>query len=761
MTEALILRLVSFLRPRWIPLALIGVILLAVTGSLYQAAWVQDASPLVNALWLGAICGGLVSGSQFRGPAAAAYSLAVSLAVMLQSLGRIVPPLSLFPTPAPFDQLWLMHIRLLTLFDRVGGWYGDWTGGKPVTDTGLFVLLAGLLLWNSAAWLVWSFARRHQALSAVLPCGLLLALNTQLRAQSPDWFMIYLFVSVVLVAYATYMGHLRDWDHRRVDYSGELGADWGIYSIVICVVIIAVARLAPLLGTPEGLQVLSDAFRPAVQQVSETSEQIFAAVNPIPNWSPPLTAEMPNLSAIGAPLPSRQDTVMWVTIGDPAPGQDENGNLLPPERQHYWSGGALERYTGAGWDALDAREFDRDAPEAGETPQGRYLLWQKFEIEAQHGKSLFAADLAIAASSNVRLRLNPLGDTSLLQGADSRYEVQSWAVNVTWQELVAAGTYYPAEIAERDLLLPASLPARVRSLAARVTSGARTPYDKTLQVQSYLRLNHPYRLDVPRPPAGADAVDYFLFEAPGGFCTYFASAMAVMLRAEGVPARVVTGYAMGDYDAEREAYRVPASAAHAWVQVYFPGYGWVDFEPTPARPVLEYPVENAPTPLPVPISPPPLGAPTQPWQALLGVIALGTALALVLILLQRGLNPRNRETGARGQIRELYWTMRRLLSLAGVRATPATTPAEFLSAAQPRLDNRPRLTIALDRVTDLYSRAVYGSQSVGYDELAAALGLWHRARVEWLGLGLRYLIGPVRRRTTRAGNEEGGIHPAA
>ena len=85
-------------------------------------------------------------------------------------------------------------------------------------------------------------------------------------------------------------------------------------------------------------------------------------------------------------------------------------------------------------------------------------------------------------------------------------------------------------------------------LAARIVAGASTPYQMATRIQDYLRLTYPYSLSVPPPAQGQDVVDYFLFEAQSGFCSYYASAMAVMLRSQGVPARVATGFATGTYD---------------------------------------------------------------------------------------------------------------------------------------------------------------------------------------------------------------------
>lgn len=129
------------------------------------------------------------------------------------------------------------------------------------------------------------------------------------------------------------------------------------------------------------------------------------------------------------------------------------------------------------------------------------------------------------------------------------------------------------------LSLPSTLPPRVGELAREVTQGATNPYDQALRVEEYLR-GLPYTLDVPAPPAGRDFTDYFLFDLRRGYCTYSSTAMAVMLRTLGIPTRWVQGFAV-PVGGRAGTYMVRNSQAHAWVEAYFSGYGWVAFDPTP------------------------------------------------------------------------------------------------------------------------------------------------------------------------------------
>ncbi|WP_427181920.1 transglutaminase TgpA family protein [Paenibacillus sp. TC-CSREp1] len=140
----------------------------------------------------------------------------------------------------------------------------------------------------------------------------------------------------------------------------------------------------------------------------------------------------------------------------------------------------------------------------------------------------------------------------------------------------------PASIRRKDLQLPDTLPQRVKDLAAEIMGTSETRYDAVQAVRSYLQANARYSLDTRMPPRGRDFVDDFLFVTRAGYCNHFSTAMVVLLRAEGIPARWVKGYAPGQADPQVPGRVIVTQAdAHSWVEVYFPGVGWMPFEATP------------------------------------------------------------------------------------------------------------------------------------------------------------------------------------
>jgi len=133
------------------------------------------------------------------------------------------------------------------------------------------------------------------------------------------------------------------------------------------------------------------------------------------------------------------------------------------------------------------------------------------------------------------------------------------------------------------LRLPDDMNPQIRELAQRLTAANNNNYDRAVAIQNYLRTNFTYSLDPP-PIDPNDPVGSFLFSAKAGHCEYFASAMALMVRTIGIPSRVVNGFQTGAYNKISGDYVIRARDAHSWVEIFFTGYGWVSFDPTPPDP---------------------------------------------------------------------------------------------------------------------------------------------------------------------------------
>ena len=711
-------RAITFVQQHWLTWVPVLGIIASMLISVSSASWYPEAEPLIVLVWGGVIYGAVLSTSHFRQRTAMILNVAVSIGVTLIAVGRLLPMLGVWTSFPLNESLTIMNVQWLALLDQLTrGLSALRAETMPAIHT--LMVIYGLLVWHAAAWLMWTVGRQRRALTGVLLCALPLAINIIVSGQAASLPMLFLVSGVILMVRTAYLEQTRSWEVRQVSYPELVGEDWMYSAVIISIAVLLLAGLT----TPEWQTSLKDffnSFRPPANVV-----QPRAPTGPLP---PATTAPsfVPDLSVVGDPIPPDSNaTVFWVKIDDPAPRIGEGGRPLPSDRMHYWRGGIYGAFTGRGWEPLIPGELTRTITNTI-VPPGRYPLQQQFDLIGLHSDQLFAVNDPISAS--VSVRSIPGSDSALLRGQASVYTVTSWATTATANQLEEDSTQYPVDIRANYLTLP-DVPQRVRGLANSLTASVHSPYAKAVRIQNYLRSTYRYRLDVPPAPAGRDVVDYFLFDAPGGFCSYYASAMVVMLRLQGVPARIVSGYAMGDYDPSHQAYRVPASAAHAWVEVYFPTYGWVEFEPTTSQPAIAYRTEQAP-PLPAAGT----STPTTVITISSEVIMIGAVLAGVMCVIGAALIVRRQRIWRRHppkrQVQSLYWQMRRSLNALKVSAPASVTPNEFVADYLHPIASRPRLTAAVREIAKQYIAATYADQLPSHEKMQSIQRMWQRTWVE-------------------------------
>ena len=243
-----------------------------------------------------------------------------------------------------------------------------------------------------------------------------------------------------------------------------------------------------------------------------------------------------------------------------------------------------------GWIAI-GKPADLQVPPAAELhftalmePMGSDAVFAPAQVLRLRGN--FSGDATTYFSSIQRSRLITDGAGSISNPfrnfAQIRYDGVSLLPVARPAQARFADSNYPQQIRETYLQLPV-LDPRIPDLARRVTASVDNPFDKAIAVESYLRSNFGYTLVLTGKP-GDDPLAHFLFETKAGHCEYFASAMAIMLRSVGIPSREVNGFLPGEYNELGGDYIVRASDAHSWVEAYFPGSGWLIFDPTPAAP---------------------------------------------------------------------------------------------------------------------------------------------------------------------------------
>lgn len=290
----------------------------------------------------------------------------------------------------------------------------------------------------------------------------------------------------------------------------------------------------------------------------------------------------------------------------------------------YWRGETRALYTGSGWEAsegdMQAQQlpvsFDAELPRDPRFAAAQAKMVEIRQTVTMENEEIYPVLFAANAVSRIesingektgldRLRWAPRQTElriDLLSGKKmypKTYTVVSLAPVIDEEGLKKASSELPSRALTQEYLqLPGSLPARVRQLAQEITAGAESNYEKAKRIEQFLQQTYPYT-NRPNLAKGQskDFVDRFLFEIREGYCDYYSSAMAVLMRAVGIPSRWVKGYVSGynqmdDYmgglandELNRDpdgagTYTVRNSDAHSWVEVYFAGYGWIPFEPT-------------------------------------------------------------------------------------------------------------------------------------------------------------------------------------
>jgi len=383
----------------------------------------------------------------------------------------------------------------------------------------------------------------------------------------------------------------------------------------------------------------------------------------------------------------------------------------------YWVGETFDRWGGESW----AASITTPTKLAGGSP---FIVPSTAE-QARSGAADLQTFYMVSSTPNLVLHAEdaqkvwfPTHDIFLRDdgtivspiglGAGAIYTVRSVISTPSPNELRAAGTGSPTagldtKLARRYLELPYAYP-RAAALAAQVTAGTTNTYDKVEELVSWIGLHTRYSTDIPPLPSGADTVNEFLFGDRVGFCEQISTALAVMLRTLGIPAREAVGYVPGPYNPITDLYDVQARDAHAWVQVWFPGDGWQSFDPTAVVPLAN----------------------PSPGGTLLGqagnvlsttpVIALGAAaLALSAGWLVVDLRRRRPKTPALAAARR----MERVGARAGRPRRPAETLAEYAGTLE-CLEQAP--PGAWRRLASTVEAAAYGDPRTAHAAEAALRG---------------------------------------
>ncbi len=642
------------------------------------------------------------------------------------------------PNPAPvLAALERLAAQSGTLWNRLLAWSAGLWGNTPVEDAVVRVMLWSIAIWLMCAWAGFAL-QRCNAFIALAPALVSLAFVTDYTGREINSLWLLMVLMLALVGLGSYSANLKRWATRRLDFAEIITSNTLVTLTVLTTLLAATAWLLPSLPFKQ----LYDEWRhPATHSRAPQALGLAAApppITPIPR-APAWPAELTSTHPIGAGPSRSPATVFSVRTGELPPLAPSNN--LPPLPNHHWRSQTFDIYTGRGWStsATTPQTLPPGQLLFTSPPQNSQLLEQTVQLAQPDGGklvwsgTLYQTDQPLQAAWR-RLPATTPADTTLpFNGGDlfgallnsPTYHAQSYLPNPSLTQLREAGTLYPEFIRTRYLQLPETISERTYVLARTLTATSATPYDQALAIETYLRNNFPYTADLPAPPRGVEITDYFLFDLQKGYCDYYATSMAVLARAVGLPARLVTGYASGQYDPQRAEYNVRALDAHAWVEIYFPGIGWVEFEPTANQPSLRREINPIPTLLPVA---------RTPRLPLLSGLRLSTLTRLVLCLtagffLLAGIILILEDFLLRraAPARALRWIFHRIYQLGSrltETATPGTTAEEYSSTLQAHLHEPQPLRL----LTEIYQQALFSREPVSRQKMRQAVQAWRKLR---------------------------------
>jgi transglutaminase-like putative cysteine protease len=630
-----------------------------------------------------------------------------------------------------------------TLLARVIAWAAVLGAGAPAFDPAAVSFVWGLGLWAASAWAGWLVCRRERPLWAVTPSGALL-LTALFHVWGSHIFLLSLLLAAfLLLALISYERRMRRWRATNVDYP-ELRPQTVVVTGFLSLALVTLAHTLPTLSIERVVDLVSVARSERSEQAEAVAESLGMDPGERTVLREARVTGLPRRYLLGAGPELSKQVVMVIRTEDRAPVPPEAGGGEPT--RYYWRSHTYDRYTGYGWAAgeTEAVRYDGGVPAITRTlaSQGALLAQRVVRQEVRwlgegNGLAHVAGTLMVADHDYTVAWRSP-EDPFAATIQSTSYRADSFVQVVSEKGLREDDGSYPAWVRERYLALPEDVPERVLALARDLTATAATPFDRARAIETYLR-GLPYTLNVTTPPSDRDVVDYFLFDLRKGYCDYYASAMVVLARAAGLPARLAVGYGTGTYDASEARYVVTEEDAHTWPEVYFPAYGWVTFEPTAGRPPLDRAAEAEagwvePEGALEPVDRGLDGLSWSWWQVVLGGVTLLGLSGTIWQAVDRWRLGRREPSAA---VATLYRRLRRFGRWLGAPMEVGDTPREFGLAFADWVESASwgRLTrlmvVGADEamlLTDLYGCASYSPRTPGVADRAQALQVWGRLR---------------------------------
>jgi transglutaminase-like putative cysteine protease len=569
-------------------LLLLLLLLLMPLFSLLAAQWPLDPRVVVPILGLSLLFGYGLARSQFNEVLALIVSTTYGGLMLL------------------FIAAWVLRgdipsgsVEVVTRFVQ---WLYDFVTGGINQDPLAFTLWVGLLFWFLAYNAVWHVFRLDRVWFVILPPVLILIINLIVYSGNEPleiYLIGFIFLALLLLVRSSLEQREYEWYLRGLRAPQNLRQSFLRVGAGLALVALLVGWLMPSGSLEERLEKFQEFL--TSDPMRQLSEFVNRLVEPIESEGP-ASADYYGGDALtlGGAIRLGDQPILFVTV--------------PNDRRYYWRSRVFERYSDGRWspsaalrvsDFTPPMELNLDSEVIG---GARLEVRQQITVATGGTRLIYTAPQPIQVNLSGRIDLSrtrpELNEASPVNVSVIRpqrvlergmtYEALSLVSVATANDLRQAGTNYPLWVTNPNLDVGLNLSPRIINKAREIVTNANatTPYDQAKAIETWLRTNIVYNERIPSPPAGVDPLEWFLFDLQQGYCTYYSSAMIAMLRSLGIPSRLAAGFAQGEYDPALNQFVVRERDAHTWVEVYFPNYGWIEFEPTAAQQPINRPGDS-------------------------------------------------------------------------------------------------------------------------------------------------------------------------
>ncbi len=560
----------------WLTLILLWGMLFVSTLAIVQTDLTQGMHIIPAIATIALLTGLLLAKSRFSTNTANFISLIYGLFVLTVLLGANMPQAE--------DLIWRQ--RVFDMIDRFLLWVRKAIDGGTSRDGYVFVMQTAAVYWLLGYTAAWFTFRTPRVWRVIIPTGIVL-LSFAYYYTGPEpmsaYLAVFLLLSLIFVAQTHLVAQEKAWRAASVRYEKWIRFTFLRAGFLAALVALTLAWSLPTMTANAAVNDALSSAKGPWRGFQDNWTRLFSALR---SYSAPVSDSYSGTLVLSGPRTVGSAAIMDVYVEEQLP-------------YVYWQAIVYDTYENGRWrvaqDANTTLHFPDDGQIDVPDARMRKLVEQTVVTYMPNSSMLYAAPEIVASDKQMYVEARPddsgkqLVTTArsrfILRQGD-RYNVTSSVSTADADSLRAASTDYPDWVKERYLQVPDEITPETLALAEELTASYATVFDKAIVVRNYLRQNIAYNDQINAAPDGMEPVHYTLFVLKEAYCNYYASAMAIMLRSQGIPTRIVSGYAQGEFNEDTSSYRVRAGNAHTWVEVYFPEYGWIQFEPTASIPIV-------------------------------------------------------------------------------------------------------------------------------------------------------------------------------